>query len=296
MAATITVFIQGLAICYQKQIGTKKVWKIFFRADPPCHRVEFSTQQTPGGRRIVHENFGRPNGKFEIVTFPDTAADSSTDSTERFKNEVFNLTQQGKTHTKIATKPGGGPAGTLVTIENMKLDVDKNIMIAPAEDEALELVLTHRGNRVEVINHPIAYSLTGTIRLKDGGIIKVNEIMPNGARREIFRTTADQSHRLFLDNDCERTRREPGDMHKLYDIVKDKNSPDPLEQFLVESRRVGSLKASKGEEYSEEKSSAKESSEEDNAEIRDSKTGQFLTFHGDKPCLIAQATDDDGLE
>jgi hypothetical protein len=304
MAATIEVFIQGIGICYQKQVGTEKVWRILFRIDPPCHSVKFSTQAVPSGEKIDRGSLGTANGRFEVVTVPNGIASSSTEATTIFKNQVFNFTKQGETHRRIEKKQGAEPLSTLLTIEDMSLNVDKPLVLDPAPGQGpLELVLTHRGRKVKTLG-TIAYSIVGTIKLRDRGSIIVNEIRRRGngeeERVEIFRTRADESHKLFFDNDCERTMGATGDMHKLYNMFKDKDSDDSQEQFLVESRRIVlDVENSIGGESPEvENSKGGESSENDKLQPIDElgRTGQHLSFHGDKPCLIAQVTEADDLE
>src|SRR5215213_377970 len=254
MAATVEVIIQGLAICYQKRINGKKVWRVLFPFDATCHRIKFDASTQQGG----NIELAGARRRINITTEPQR---NKVDSTSRFKRTVFNLTSRD-THAQLSTKAGWEEKGVLLTIENIRLDLDRPIRIRPKKGhKPLELTLTDKdGNKLKTLGET-AYSIRGKFRLKDRGRVIVKE-----GSATIFETAPDEDCILTFDNDCKDDSTPQSDMEMFYTLIGNPDKPD--EQFLVESK---------------ENPPAGGTSEDGDTP---STTGdEELRSEGDKPCL-----------
>jgi hypothetical protein len=274
MAATVEVIIQGLAICYQKRVDGKKVWRVLFPFDATCHRIKFDASTQQGG----NIELAGARRRINITTEPRR---NKTDSTSRFKRTVFNLTS-GDTHAQLSAKDGWEEKGVLLTMENIRLDLDRPLRIRPKKGgKPLELTLTDKdGNKIKTLGET-AYSIRGKFRLKDRGRVIVKE-----GSETIFATAPDEDCILTFDNDCKDETAVQSDMEMFYALVGNPDKPD--EQFLVESKeKTTALAAAKN-------SVAPPISERDEG-IPATTGDEELRSEGDKPCLSAQVTKTDRL-
>jgi hypothetical protein len=236
--ATISIIIQGIAICYQKEIEGKTVWRILFPFNH-CHTVKFEYEK--GADKVFVGHLGTPKSRVEVTMNGATSASS----TEEFDNQVLDLTTDTviRTHSKIALKSGWDERGVLLTIPSIVFDVRDTLLDFPENrlldeiflhnpDGPTEQILYDKASSAIVLD--VAHSITGRIQLKAGEALSV-KIDEN----TIFTTEPNTNYTLIFDNDCDEIEELPdgtyrNDMEMIYTLFQDTSHAN--RKFLVEAR------------------------------------------------------------
>lgn len=237
--ATINIIIKGIAICYQKEIAGKKVWRILFPFNE-CHTTKFGYEK--GNEKVFVGHLAKAKSKIEVTR---SAGGGSAGSSARFNNQVLDLTTNSviTTHSKVALKSGWDTRGVLLTIPSVFFDIrmtlleyedtrllDQIFLYNP--DEATEQILYDRDSSTTVLD--VAHSITGEIQLRAEETLSVET-----DEHSIFTTEPNTDYTLIFDNDCDEILELPdgtyrNDMEMIYQLFQEPNHTN--RKFLVQGR------------------------------------------------------------
>lgn len=234
--ATINIIIKGIAICYQKEIEGKKLWRVLFPFND-CHSVKFSYDKGSGEVFVGH--LGKAKSRVEIVP---EAENRDAGATEKFQKTVLDLTADTasiKTHSKISLKDKWDKRGILLTIPSVVFDVrktlldfcetrDLDIFIHNPADDSVQILYTCGNSSAQI---DIAHSIKGEISLEAGITLSVKT-----DDNIVFTVKPDTDYTLIFDNDCKEVTTLPdgsykNDMEMIYELLEEPEHTD--HKFLV---------------------------------------------------------------
>lgn len=233
--STINIIIKGIAICYQKVIDGKNVWRILFPFNE-CHTVKFSYNKGAGEVFVGH--LGKAKSRVEVALQPEAGPASST---QEFDEKVLDLTSGDaslETHSSIASKEKWEERGILLTIPSAVFDVRKtlldfsinqglNIFLYNSKNGAIQILHNSNGSGQ---TRDIAHSITGRIVLEKKGALSVKT-----DTNTVFTAEPDTDYTLTFDNDCNELPkgRFKNDMEMIYELLEEPEQAD--RKFLVKA-------------------------------------------------------------
>jgi hypothetical protein len=233
MSIIVDIIIKGVAICYQKEVEGKTVWRVLFPFDEVvdgkrCHNLYFNWRRetAPASRRIP---LAAPNVWINITA---VGAETETGEEGNFGNYAFNLTNNDPTyitHRQIKKKDGWADGTVLMTIDNavfypmdyiQDLTDERPILWGGRPDNLPEQSLQLPGT--------ITHSVRARIELVNDGELTVTS---NKLPRPVVISEAG-NYTLTFDNDCHTVTRGRNDMFMFYEkTIEDVD--DPYQWFWI---------------------------------------------------------------